>query len=80
MSLNTKRSMLHKKNFVDSMMKIIPDNMCKANVDSLLYYGIYPFIYDVKTTELGQFPDPEIFYVNNFQVYTSVTIELRLYF
>ncbi len=64
--------MLIKKDFVDSLIRIIPDNECKANVDSLLYDGTYPFTYDVKTTELGQFPDPGMFHVDNFQVCTSV--------
>ena len=51
---------------------------CKANVNSLLYNGTYFFMYNVKTIKPGQFPDPEMFYVNNFQVYTSVAIELQL--
>ncbi len=52
-SLNTEISILIKKNFVDFMMKIMPDHECKANVDSLLCDKIYPFIYDEKTTEPG---------------------------
>ncbi len=67
-----------KKDFIHSMVRIIPDNECKANVDSLLYNGTYSFTYDVKTIELGQFPDLGIFYINNFQVCTSVVVEMRV--
>ncbi len=67
-----------KKDFVDSLVRIIPDDECKANVDSLLCDGTYPFTYDVKTTKPGQFPDPGIFHVNNFQICTSVAVEVRV--
>lgn len=70
--------MLIKKNFVNFLVRIMPDNESKANVDSLLYNGTYLFTYDGKTIESEQFPDLEIFYVNNFQVYTSVAIEMQL--
>ena len=55
-----------KKDFVDFLVKIMPDDKCKASVNSLLCDRTYPFIYDVKTTELGQFPDPEMFHIDNF--------------
>ncbi len=67
-----------KKDFVDSLVKIMPDDECKANVDSLLCDGTYSFKYDVKTTELGQFLDPDMFHVDNFQVCTSVAVEMRV--
>ena len=60
------------------MVRIMPNNECKVNVDSLLCNGTYPFTYDVKTTEPGQFTDPKIFHVNNFQVFISVIIEVQL--
>ncbi len=77
-SLDTEVSMSIKKDFVDSLVRIMSDDECKANVDSLLCDGIYPFTYDVKTTEPGQFPDPGMFHVDNFQVCTSVAVEMRL--
>lgn len=67
-SLNTKIFMSIIKDFDDSMMRIMPSNVCKANVDSLLCDGTYLFMYDVKITEPRQSPDLGIFYVNNFQV------------
>ncbi len=67
-----------KKNFVDSLVRNMPDNECKANVDFLLCDSTYPFTYDVKTTELGQFLDPKMFHVNNFQVCTSIAVEVRV--
>ncbi len=52
-SLDTEISMSIKKDFVDSLVRIMPDNECKANVDSLLCDDTYPFTYNVKTTEPG---------------------------
>ncbi len=55
-----------KKIFVDSLVRIMSDNRCNTNVDSLLCDGTYLFTYDVKTTEPRQFPDPGMFYVDTF--------------
>ncbi len=77
-SPNTEISMLIKKDFVDALVRIISDDECKANVDSLLCNGTYPFTYDVKTTEPGQFPDLKMFHVNNFQVCNNVAIEIQV--
>ncbi len=77
-SLDIEISMLIKKDFVDSLVRIMLDNECKANDNSLLCDGTYHFMYDVKITEPGQFPDPKIFHINNFQVCTSVAVEMRL--
>lgn len=52
-SLNTEIFMSIKKNFVDSLRKIMLDNECKANVNFLLCNMTYFFTYDMKTTELG---------------------------
>lgn len=65
-SLNTKLFILVKKEFVDTLVKIILDNNCKTKFKSLLCDGTYFFTYDVKITKLGKFPDLEIFYVDNF--------------
>ncbi len=67
-----------KKDFVDSLVRIMLDNKCKANVDSLFCDGTYPFTYDVKTIEPRQFPDPEMFHVDNFQVCISVAVEMQV--
>lgn len=66
-----------KKKFVDTLIKMMPDNECKITVEDLLYNKTYSFMYDVKTTKLGKFPDPGIFYIENFQIGTSVTIEMQ---
>lgn len=53
MNLNTEIFMLIKKNFVDFLVRIMPDNECKTNVDFLFYDMIYLFTYDVKTIKPG---------------------------
>lgn len=70
--------MLVKKEFVDFIVRIMSDDKCKANVDFLLHDGIYSFMYNIKTTELGQFPDLKIFHIDNFQVCTNIAIDMRL--
>ncbi len=77
-SLDTEISMSIKKDFVDSLVRIMPDNECKVNVDSIICDYTYSFTYDVKITEPGQFPDPDMFHVDNFQVCTSVAMEVRV--
>lgn len=57
MSLDTEISILIKINFVDFLVRIIPDNECTTNIDFFLYNEIYSFTYNMKTTKLGQFPD-----------------------
>ncbi len=59
-SLDTELSMSVKKEFVDALVKIIPDDECTTRVKGLLCDGIYPFIYDVKTTKPGEFLDPGV--------------------
>lgn len=54
-SFNTEISMSVKRNIVSFILSIMPDKECKANVNSWLYIETYPFIYNVKTTELGYF-------------------------
>ncbi len=65
-SLDTQLSMSVEKKFVDALVKIIPDKECKTKVKGLLCNGTYPFMYDVKTTKPGKFPDLGVFHVNNF--------------
>ncbi len=77
-SLDIGISMSIKKDFVDSLVRIMLNNKCKANVDSLFYNETYLFTYDVKTTEPREFPDPEMFHNDNFQVCTSVAVEVRV--
>lgn len=36
------------------------------------------FTYNIKITEPRQFPDPEIFYVDNFEDSISIAVELSL--
>ncbi len=77
-SLDTELSMSVKKEFVDALVKIMPDDECKTRVKGLLCDGTYPFTCDVKTTKPGKFPDPGVFHIDNFQVDTSVAVEVRL--
>lgn len=77
-SLDIEIFILVKKNFVDFIVRIMPNNKCKINVNFLLCNKTYLFTYNIKITELRQFPDSEIFYVDNFQVFISITIEVQL--
>lgn len=52
-NLDKEISMLVKKNFVASIMRIMSDDNCQANVDSLFYDDTYFFMYNIKTTEPG---------------------------
>ena len=70
--------MLVKKEIVNALVKIILDNKCKTKVEGLFCNKAYFFTYDVKITKPGKFPDPGIFYIDNFQIGTSVAVEKRL--
>ncbi len=43
--------MLIKKNFGNFLVRIILDNECNTNVNSLLCNKTYPFMYDMKIIE-----------------------------
>lgn len=77
-SFNTELSILVKKKIVYILVKIILNKVCKTKVEGLLCNGTYFFMYDVKTTKLGEFSDLRIFYIKIFQVGTSITIEIQL--
>lgn len=70
--------MLIKKEFVDTLVKIMPNDKYKTRVEGLLCDKTYFFMYDVKTTKPSKFSNPEIFHVDNFQISTSVTMEVQL--
>lgn len=75
-NLNIDISMLVKWNFVDFMVRIMPDDKCKANVHAPLCNKTYLFTYDIKTIQPGQFSDLGIFHVDNFQICINVAIEV----
>ena len=77
-SIDIEIFMLVKKNFVDFIMRIIQNNKGKVNINFSLCDESYLFTYYVKTNELRQFPDLEIFYINIFQIFTSIAIEMQL--
>lgn len=66
--------MLVKKEFVVSMIRIISDNNCKVQVETLIYNETYSFMYDIEITAPRQFPNLKAFNINNFHINTSVTI------
>ncbi len=66
------------KEFVDVLIKIMPDNKCKTRVKSLFCDGTYLFKYNMKTTKQGKFPDSGIFYDDSFQICISITVEVQL--
>ena len=78
MSFDTKISILIKKDFIDFLMRIILDNKCKSNINFLLCDKTYLFMHDVKIIEPKQFPDLEIFHIDNFQICTSIAVEVQL--
>lgn len=65
-SLDIEIFILVKKNYIDFIMRIIPDNKYWVNVNFLLCNETCSFIYNMKTTEPRQFPDLEIFHIDNF--------------
>ena len=67
-----------KKDFIDYLVRIMLNNECKANVDFLLCDDTYLFMYDMKKTKLEQFPYPKMFHIDNFQVCTSVAVEVQV--
>lgn len=67
------------KTFTDSIIKIMTKDESKVKMVFFLNDGTFPFMYDVNTTIPSQFPDPGLFYVNNFQTNTSVAVEIQIY-
>lgn len=64
-----------KNAFIDFIIKIKLDNKYKNNLYFLLFDRTQAFTYNIKTRKLRQFLNPKKFYVDNFEVYTSVPVE-----
>lgn len=69
-------SMLANKAFINSIIRIMPEDESKVKVVFLLNNGIFSFTYNIKTTIPGQFPNPRLFYNDNFQADTSMAVEI----
>ena len=57
----------------------MPDDNSKAKVVHVYKDNIFPFIYNVKNTIPGKFPDPGLCDVSNFWPETKVAIELQVH-
>lgn len=58
----------------------MPDNNSKAKVVYVYKNNIFLFIYNVKSTILGKFPDPGLCDISNFWPKTKVAVELQVHF
>ena len=65
--------------FVQSRIDLMPDNDSKAKTVHMYENNIFPFIYDVKNTTPGEFPDPGLCDVSNFRPETKVAVELQVH-
>lgn len=68
-----------KPEFVYSRIDLMPDDDSKAKVLSVYVKNIFPFIYDVRTTDPGEFPDPGLSDVANIRPETKVAVELQVH-
>ncbi len=55
------------------------DDNSKVKVLHVYEDNIFPFMYDVKNTTPGEFPDPSLCDVSNFRPETKVIVELQVY-
>ena len=67
--------------FVHSRINLMSEDDSKAKAKALSVYedSTFPFIYDVRTTDPGEFPDPGVSNVNTFRPETKVTVELQIH-
>ncbi len=68
-----------KPDFVQSRIDLMADDDSKAKALHVYEDNIFPFIYDVKNTTPGEFPDPSLYDVSNFRPETKVTVELQVH-
>lgn len=64
--------------FVHSRINLMPEDNSKAKAKTLAVYkdSTFPFLYDVRTTDPGKFPNPSFCDVSNFWPKTKVAVEL----
>lgn len=65
-----------KPDFVQSRIDLMADDNSKAKALHVYKDNIFPFIYDVKKTTTGEFPDPGLFDMSSFWPKTKVAVEL----
>ena len=70
---------LAKPNFVKTRIDLIPNNERKAKTLCIYKDSIFSFIYDVKTTTPGEYPDPSICNVSKFWLKIKVAVELQIH-
>lgn len=63
-NFNTEIFISIKKDLVDFLVEIMPNNKCSYRVKRLLNNKIYSLIYDKKTTKLSKFLNPNILYID----------------
>ncbi|MCJ1348901.1 hypothetical protein MMC31_007134 [Peltigera leucophlebia] len=67
--------------FVHSRITLMSEDDSKAKAKALSVYkdSIFPFMYDVRTTDPGKFSDPGLCDVSNFWPETKVAVELQIH-
>ncbi len=68
-----------KPNFVQSRIDLMADDKSKTKVLHMYEDNIFLFIYDVKNTTLGKFPNLGLCNMSNFWFETKVVIELQVH-
>lgn len=73
-------SILINKALIDSIVQIMSKDESKVKMVFFLNDSTFLFTYNMKTTISSQFPNPRLFYINNFQADISMAIEIQIYF
>lgn len=68
--------MLANKIFIYLIIKIMPKDKFKAKIVFFLNNITFLFKYNMRITILDQFLNLKLFYINNFQVNTSIIVEV----
>lgn len=66
------------KAFIDLIVIIILKDKSKAKVISFFYDRTFLFTYNMKIILPDKFSDSMLIYINNFQEYTSMRIEVQI--
>lgn len=74
-------SVLAKPEFVHSKINLMLEDNSNAKDKALSVYedSTFPFMYDVKTTDPGKFPNPGLCDVSNFWPESKVAVELQIH-
>lgn len=80
MAHNNEISVLAKKEFIDPIIRIMLGSKCKTKIIYLFNDKTYLFMYDMREIIPGQFSNLGNFSIKNFQVRTSIAVEVEINF